>query len=69
MNDAKDTLATVGAIALAVVCCALPLLIIGGVGILGGIAWGKVALVIGSAVVLVLAAQRAVGSTRRRRGA
>lgn len=58
-----------GAIALAAICCAVPLLLIGGIGLIGGIAWGKVTLVlIGLAVLGVAAGQATTRILRRQRG-
>lgn len=68
-RDRGDTLTLLGAIAAAVVCCALPLLLIGGIGLIGGIAWGKVLLVLlGLAAVGVAVGQAAIRTLRRQRG-
>ena len=62
----RDPLATVGAVILAAVCCALPLLVLGGLGVFGGIAWGRVALIAVGVVALALAAGRTVAVRQRR---
>ena len=61
-----DTLTTVGAVVLVAVCCLLPVLIIGGIGVLGGVVWREAALGLAGAIVLVLALARAVVIVRRR---
>ena len=66
MNDMKSPLATLGAIALVAVCCLLPVLIIGGIGVLSGIAWGKAALVLIGVAILLFALGRAAAIARRR---
>lgn len=66
MQDPKDVLATAGVVALAAVCCLLPLLILGGLSIAGGIAWGRVGPILVGAAALVLVLGRAAAVARRR---
>lgn len=67
MQDPKDTVAALGAVVLAAACCLLPLLILGGLGVAGGIAWGRVGLIFAGAAVLVLVLVRAAAVALRRR--
>ncbi len=62
----RDTLATVGAVVLVAVCCLLPLLLVGGIGVLGGVVWREAALGLAGVIVLVLALGGAVVIVRRR---
>lgn len=62
----RDGLSTLGAFFLVVICCALPLLLLGGLGVLGGIAWGRVIIILIGAALLVLAFGRAAAVTRGR---
>jgi hypothetical protein len=62
----KDGVSILGAFFLAVLCCALPLLILGGLGVLGGIAWGRAAAWLVGAGLLVLALGRAAAVARAR---
>jgi membrane associated rhomboid family serine protease len=62
----RDGLSVLGAFLLAVICCALPLLILGGLGVLGGIAWGRAVAGLVGAGLLVLALGRAAAVTRAR---
>lgn len=65
----KDALATAGVIVLAAVCCLLPLLIIGGIGIFGAVVWREAALaLIGIAVLAIAFGGAAVMVRRRSRG-
>ncbi len=62
----RDTLTTIGAVVLVAVCCLLPALVVGGIGVLGGVVWREAALGLAGAIVLVLALAGAVVITRRR---
>jgi predicted membrane metal-binding protein len=64
----RDTLTAIGVVALAAVCCFLPLLIVGGIGVLGSVVWREVALGVAGAIMLGLAFAGAVVMTRRRHG-
>ncbi len=63
----RDTLTPMGAVVLAAVCCLLPLLVVGGIGVLGGVLWRELALGLAGAIVLVLALGGAAVIVRRRR--
>lgn len=62
----RDTLTTMGAVVLAAVCCLLPLLVVGGIGVLGGVLWRELVLGLAGAIVLVLALGGAAVIVRRR---
>lgn len=69
VRERGDGPGMLGAIALAAVCCALPLLLISGIGLVGGIAWGKIVLVfIALAVLGVALGQATARMLRRQRG-
>jgi len=60
----RENLSTVWAVVALAACCLLPLLVLGGAGLLGGIAWRKVGLILVGAAVLVLVFSRAAAMTR-----
>ncbi len=62
----RDTLTTVGAVVLVAVCCLLPVLLVGGISVLGGVVWREAALGLAGVIVLVLALGGAVVIVRRR---
>lgn len=61
----KDTLLTAGAVVLAVACCLLPLVLLGGIGVVSGLALREITLILVGAVVILFAVGRAIVWVRR----
>lgn len=61
----RDTLTSIGAVVLVAVCCLLPVLIVGGIGVLGGVLWREAALGLAGVIVLALALGGAFVIVRR----
>ncbi len=61
----KDTLLTAGAVVLAVACCLLPLVLLGGISVVSGLVLREIALILVGAVVILFAVGRAIVWVRR----
>lgn len=63
----KDTLLTAGAVVLAIACCLLPLVLLGGISVVSGLALREIALILVGAVVILIAVGRAIAWVRQSR--
>jgi len=66
MQDPQDWAAGLGVVALAAACCLLPLLILGGLSVASGIAWGRAGLMLAGTAALVIVVVRAADVARSR---
>jgi len=62
----RDALTPIGAVVLLAACCLLPVLVVGGIGVLGGVLWRTAALSLAGAIILVFALGGAAVIARRR---